>query len=187
METANLLGRALAKNNLRLVYGGGDNGLMGAVARGVLAEGGHVLGIIPEFLIAQEQSSGARNLDGATMVSVPDMHTRKHQMFEEADAFIALPGGIGTLEELVEIMTWSQLGRHSKPVMVLDIEDFWQPLQDMLDAMEAAHFLHNPAGARPAILQSVNAVITRLTETLPNHVEQAPPSKSPEPSRPAQM
>jgi len=173
METAKALGGALAEAGFRLVYGGGHNGLMGAVARGVLAKQGNVLGIIPEFLVHYEQSGGARNLDGAVMVTVPDMHTRKQKMFEEADAFIALPGGIGTLEELVEIMTWSQLSRHTKQVVVLDIERFWQPLEAMLDAMEAAQFLHNPAQARPQILQSVEQVVTHLTRS----VAAAPPSK----------
>ncbi|MEM1038919.1 MAG: TIGR00730 family Rossman fold protein [Pseudomonadota bacterium] len=166
METAFTLGEALANAQIRLVYGGGDNGLMGAVARGALSRDGAVLGIIPEFLVNYEQSGGARNLEGADMVTVPDMHTRKQRMFEEADAFIALPGGIGTLEELVEIMTWSQLGRHTKPVLVLDVDGFWQPLTTMLDAMEATGFLHSAQRAKPKVFNSVEALGAYLVPKL---------------------
>ena len=94
--------------------GGGDKGLMGAIAESVLAGSGEVLGIIPEFLLKSEQAGGADNLIGVDMRTVPDMHTRKRIMFEESDAFIAMPGGIGTLEELVEVLTWAQLGAASK-------------------------------------------------------------------------
>ncbi|MEM9678357.1 MAG: TIGR00730 family Rossman fold protein [Pseudomonadota bacterium] len=166
METAFALGEALANAQLRLVYGGGDNGLMGAVARGALSKGGAVLGIIPEFLVNYEQSGGARNLEGAELITVPDMHTRKQRMFEEADAFIALPGGIGTLEELVEIMTWSQLRRHTKPVLVLDVDGFWQPLTTMMDAMETSGFLHNAERAKPGVFGSVEALTAHLVPKL---------------------
>lgn len=140
---ASELGQIMARRDLALVYGGGDSGLMGAVARGALGEGGRVTGVIPEFLLSREQAEGARGLDGATIEVVPDMHRRKHRMFELSDAFIALPGGIGTLEELVEMMTWSQLGRHKKPMGVLDVDGFWQPLMTLIAHMSDSGFLHN--------------------------------------------
>ena len=117
LEAANTLGRAMAAAGIRLVYGGGSIGLMGAVARSVLENGGEVTGIIPEFLVRREIM-----LEGVTDFHVvEDMHTRKRMMFERSDAFVALPGGIGTLEEVVEQMTWAQLGRHAKPIVLADI------------------------------------------------------------------
>ena len=161
---AHALGAALAGAGMGLVYGGGDKGLMGAVARGTLSGGGAVLGIIPEFLLAKEQPDGADDLAGAQMRVVPDMHTRKHAMFEAADAFVALPGGIGTLEELVEMLTWAQLRRHAKPVAVLDVGGFWQPLAALLDRMEHAGFLHNAEAARPTIYDEVDALVAGLAK-----------------------
>ena len=104
----------MAAGGIRLVYGGGNIGLMGTVARAVLDNGGQVTGIIPEFLKTRERMLA----DVHDLVVVPDMHTRKRIMFERADAFVALPGGVGTLEELVEQLTWSQLGRHRKPILI---------------------------------------------------------------------
>ena len=103
-----------------LVYGGGDVGLMGTVARAALAAGGHVTGIIPDFLQAREHMLA----DIQETVVVSDMHTRKRLMFERSDAFVTLPGGIGTLEELVEQLTWAQLGRHRKPVVLVSVAEF---------------------------------------------------------------
>lgn len=151
VEAANELGTLLAAADIRLVYGGGDLGLMGAVAHGVLAGGGKVIGVIPEFLLSKEQPEGAERLKSAEMVTVPDMHTRKQMMFEQADAFIALPGGIGTLEELIEMLTWAQLARHTKPIAVLNTKGFWDPLIELIDHMESAGFLHNPGPARPLV------------------------------------
>jgi uncharacterized protein (TIGR00730 family) len=137
MQAARLLGEAMARQNVGLVYGGGDLGLMGEIARAVLASGGHVTGIIPHFLERRE-----RMLDAAQdMIVVPDMHTRKRLMFEKADAFVALPGGVGTLEELVEQLTWVQLGRHTKPVVIADLDGFWGPLLALLDHMRAERFI----------------------------------------------
>jgi uncharacterized protein (TIGR00730 family) len=136
-ETAAELGRLMAEEGINLVYGGGDVGLMGIVARGVLDHGGHVTGIIPDFLQRRE------NLleDVQETLIVPDMHTRKQAMFERADAFVALPGGIGTLEELVEQMTWAQLGRHNKPILLLDVAGFWRPLLQLLEHMRSYGFI----------------------------------------------
>ena len=136
-EAARALGRALAQARIGLVYGGGNVGLMGAVARAVLDHGGHVTGIIPDFLKSRE-----RMLDDVQeTIVVPDMHTRKKLMFERADAFVALPGGIGTLEELVEQMTWAQLGRHDKPIVLLSVDNFWAPLLTLLDHMRTSGFI----------------------------------------------
>ena len=121
---ARALGTALARAGIGLVFGGGSCGLMGVVARAVLAEGGEARGIIPGFLDEREVAlTGLTNLE-----IVPDMHVRKQRMFEAADAFVALPGGIGTLEELAEQLTWIQLGRHAKPLVIADIGGFWRPL-----------------------------------------------------------
>lgn len=162
MEAANILGRSLAVNNLRLVYGGGNRGLMGAVARGVLENGGSVLGVIPEFLQAYEQSKGTEGLEEIELIVVPDMHTRKQMMFEQADAFVALPGGIGTLEELVEMQTWAQLDRHQKPIGILNVNDFWSPYVELLQHMDDAAFLHNPERITPLVFEDANEIVPRL-------------------------
>jgi uncharacterized protein (TIGR00730 family) len=137
VEAATALGKVLAENNIRLVYGGGSIGLMGAVAKSTLDHGGAVTGIIPEFLRGRENAL-ARVQE---MIVTPDMHERKRLMFERSDAFVALPGGIGTLEELVEQMTWQQLGRHNKPIMLANIDGFWEPLLALLTHMRATQFI----------------------------------------------
>lgn len=134
---AETLGKALAEAGIGLVYGGGNVGLMGTVAGAVLAHGGHVTGIIPDFLKSRE-----RMLDEIQeTIVVEDMHTRKRLMFERSDAFVALPGGIGTLEELVEQLTWAQLGQHRKPILLLSVADFWTPLLTLLDHMRDQGFI----------------------------------------------
>ena len=133
VEAAITLGKTFAENGVRLVYGGGSLGLMGAVAKSMLDHGGTVTGIIPEFLTARENAL-ARVQE---MIVTPDMHERKRLMFERSDAFVALPGGIGTLEELVEQLTWQQLGRHTKPVLLANIDGFWEPLLALLAHMRA--------------------------------------------------
>ncbi len=139
MESAKAFGEILAREGVSLVYGGGSKGLMGAVADAVHENGGHVVGVIPEFLQARELA-----YDGATeLIVTPDMHERKRIMFERADAFVALPGGIGTLEELIEQMTWAQLGRHKKPVLFANINGFWDPLVDLLNHMKQKGFIHS--------------------------------------------
>lgn len=136
-QAAKALGQAMAESGIRLVYGGGDVGLMGTIARSVLDHGGFVTGIIPEFLKAREIMIP----DAQETHVVPDMHTRKRMMFEKADAFVALPGGVGTLEELVEQMTWAQLGRHRKPILLANVDGFWQPLLDLLEHMRQTGFV----------------------------------------------
>ena len=137
IETAIELGKALAENGIRLVYGGGSVGLMGAVAKSTLDHGGSVTGIIPDFLRAKENALAHVQ----EMIVTPDMHERKRLMFERSDAFVALPGGIGTLEEVVEQMTWAQLGRHTKPIMLANIDGFWEPLLALLTHMRVTQFI----------------------------------------------
>ena len=137
-EAARALGCAMAAAGVRLVYGGGNVGLMGTVAKAVLDGGGEVTGIIPEFLKSKERMLGAVQ----ELIVTADMHERKRLMFERADAFVALPGGIGTLEELVEIMTWAQLDRHRKPILLLNIAGFWDPLMALFGHMAEKGFLH---------------------------------------------
>ena len=135
--SAAALGRALARQGLRLVYGGGNVGLMGAMAGACAAGGGDVLGIIPRALASQEVS-------GTTVgrqVVVNNMHERKKMMADEADAFVALPGGFGTIEELQEAICWNQLGVHSKPVGVLDVADFFKPLLSFYDHLVTQGFV----------------------------------------------
>ena len=137
VEAAKALGKSLAENGIRLVYGGGSIGLMGAVATSALDHGGSVTGIIPDFLTTRENALTRVQ----EMIVTPDMHERKRLMFERSDAFVALPGGIGTLEELVEQLTWKQLGRHTKPILLANIDGFWEPLLALLAHMRATEFI----------------------------------------------
>ncbi len=137
LELAQHLGRRLAARGLGLVYGGGSVGLMGAVADAVLAEGGEVIGVIPESMLKHEVAHhGCSDL-----IVVADMFVRKARMMEAADAFISLPGGIGTLDELFEVMTWNQLGYLAKPNGLLDVGGFWDPLETLLDALVVGGFV----------------------------------------------
>jgi len=132
-DEARSLGRLLAERGIRLVYGGGNIGLMGILADEVLSGGGQVIGVIPRHLVERELAHA-----GATeMRIVGSMHERKALMAELADAFVALPGGIGTFEELLEIMTWAQLGLHNKPIGLLDACGYYRPLLALLQ--NAAH------------------------------------------------
>jgi len=139
VEAANALGRSFAESDIRLVYGGGSIGLMGAVATSTLDHGGKVTGIIPDFLTLRENALTRVQ----EMIVTPDMHERKRLMFEHSDAFVALPGGVGTLEELVEQLTWSQLGRHRKPILIANINAFWEPLIELLAHMKRSGFIHS--------------------------------------------
>ncbi len=139
---AQKLGAALAENNIGLVYGGGSLGLMGEVARSTIDHGGRVTGIIPGFLVEKE----AMMRDVHEVIVTEDMHERKRLMFERSDAFVALPGGVGTLEELVEQLTWVQLGRHTKPVIVANIDGFWTPFLALLTHMKMDTFIRPGPG-----------------------------------------
>jgi uncharacterized protein (TIGR00730 family) len=142
-QAAEDLGRAIAARGMRLVYGGGRIGLMGILADAALAAGGEVVGVIPEFLRGLEVAH-----EGLTELRVvPTMHDRKRAMFELADAFVVLPGGIGTLDESIEIASWKQLGLHDKPIVVCDVANFWRPLAALVDHVIAERFAH-PEHAR---------------------------------------
>lgn len=161
MAAARTLGKAIAENGLRLVYGGGTKGIMGAVASGVLSNGGQVTGIIPEFLVDMEATRHSLGqLD--ELIITPDMHARKHTMFERADAFVALPGGIGTLEEIVEVMTWAQLGRHEKPMVFANIGGFWNPMLELLRHMTEQGFVHTAHRVQPIVVDEVEGIIPAI-------------------------
>lgn len=152
------LGRIFAENNIRLVYGGGAVGLMGAIARSVLDHGGAVTGIIPDFLRARENALTKVQ----EMIVTPDMHERKRLMFERSDAFVALPGGVGTLEELVEMMTWQQLGRHAKPILLANIDGFWEPLLALLAHMRNAEFIRPSLEVDVLKAERIEDILPRL-------------------------
>jgi hypothetical protein len=159
-ETARVLGRALAKNGIALVYGGGGLGLMGEVARATLEGGGKVTGIIPEFLTAREHMLK----DVTDLVVTQDMHQRKRLMYEKSDAFVALPGGIGTLEELVEQLTWAQLGQHRKPIVLANIADFWTPFLNLLDHMRAEAFIRPGLEVRFGVVTDADQIVPRVQQ-----------------------
>ncbi len=158
MDAARRLGEILAIEGVGLVYGGGSRGLMGAVATSVLDHGGHVTGIIPEFLQNREQTLKRAQ----EIIVTPDMHVRKQTMFDKADAFVALPGGIGTLEELVEQLTWAQLGRHKKPILIMNIKNFWDPLCALLDHMRRLEFIRLELGVTLLVAERPEDVLPKL-------------------------
>jgi hypothetical protein len=169
---AEALGRDMARQDVRLVYGGGSIGLMGVLARAVMEHGGRVTGIIPQFL--RDREVMLREVDD--LVVTADMHERKRIMFERSDAFVALPGGIGTLEEVVEMMTWAQLDQHAKPVMIVNIGGFWDPLIEQFGRMTSEGFLHkaflgNHVDLPVRFVDSVADVIPTLREAVA-HVPQ---------------
>jgi uncharacterized protein (TIGR00730 family) len=160
VKAASKLGKILAENGIRLIYGGGSVGLMGALAESVLEHGGAVTGIIPEFLTKRERP---RRL-AQELIVTRDMHDRKRLMFEHADAFVALPGGLGTLEELIEQITWAQLGRHKKPILVANIGGYWDPLLVLVDHMRAVKFVPPPLQVDFLITESVDEILPMLRE-----------------------
>lgn len=170
MEAARTLGTAMAKAGIGLVYGGGSLGLMGETARSVLKAGGHVTGIIPEFLIKQEMMlEDVQELEVTT-----NMHERKMSMFEKADGFVALPGGIGTLEELVEVSTWAQLKQHSKPIIVANINNYWGPFIELLDHMREQEFIRVGMAVHFDKVDTAEDVVPRFKTRLRQHKSQRP-------------
>jgi uncharacterized protein (TIGR00730 family) len=159
---ARQFGQVLAENRIRLIYGCGSTGLMGTLARAVHDHGGEITGIIPEFLKAQERLFR----DADEIIVTADMHERKRLMFERADAFVALPGGIGTVEELVEQLTWAQLGRHRKPILLANVAGFWDPLITVFEHLRGAAFL--PGGRRLAYIavDGVERILPALAAAL---------------------
>ncbi|HQS09396.1 MAG TPA: TIGR00730 family Rossman fold protein [Xanthobacteraceae bacterium] len=158
VEEARRFGEILARNGVRLVYGGGGVGLMGEVATAVARNGGEVTGIIPQFLISRERAFD----HGGELVVTTDMHERKKLMFERADAFVALPGGVGTLEELVEQLTWAQLGQHQKPILVANIAGFWDPFLSLLDHMRANAFIRGTAPVNVLVAEDAGQILPML-------------------------
>lgn len=138
IEAARTLGEAFAREKIRLIYGGGGIGMMGAVADAVQNKGGSVLGIIPEFLVVREHAADSNR----ELLVVRDMHERKRAMFEKADAFVALPGGVGTLEELVEQLAWLQLDQHRKPLLLANINGFWNPLIALFRHLDSQGYVY---------------------------------------------
>lgn len=165
------LGTFLAAQNISLVYGGGKIGLMGALADAALAGGGEVIGIIPHHLIAMEV--GHRQL--TSLIAVDSMHARKHQMAELADGFIALPGGIGTAEELLEVFTWLQLGIHAKPVGVLNVNGYFDHLLQFLAHMEQTGFFKRAHREMLLIDQSPAALLDQMRGFVPTRIDKRIP------------
>jgi uncharacterized protein (TIGR00730 family) len=160
VAAAKSFGRILAENGIRLIYGGGSVGLMGALAESVLDHGGAVTGVIPDFLVNREHML----VRVQERIITRDMHERKRTMFERADAFVALPGGIGTLEELVEQLTWAQLGRHKKPILLLNSERFWDPLCALLEHMQKLEFIRPGLSVKYLVTERVEEILPKLTE-----------------------
>jgi uncharacterized protein (TIGR00730 family) len=160
VEAARAFGAILAKNGIRLIYGGGSKGLMGALAISTLDRGGTVTGVMPDFLVGPElmlERAQERIVTG-------DMHERKRIMFERADAFVALPGGIGTLEELVEQLTWAQIGRHKKPILILNVDHFWDPLCALFDQMKRLEFIRTGLTVNLLVADRVEDILPKLRE-----------------------
>jgi len=157
-DAARQFGAALAARGLGLVYGGGRVGLMGAVADAALAAGGEVIGVIPQELVDRELAHG-----GVTELRVVgSLHERKALMAELADAFVALPGGFGTLDELMEQLTWSQLGLHAKPVGLLDVEEYWRPLIALARHATEEGFVRESDLAAIAVATDADGLLDRL-------------------------
>ncbi|WP_300298786.1 TIGR00730 family Rossman fold protein [Ferrovibrio sp.] len=155
---AQILGRRLAENGIRLIYGGGRIGLMGVVAEAALAAGGEVVGIIPNHLHDWEVGH-----TGLTELHVVDsMHTRKRMMVDMSDAFIAMPGGLGTLDEFFEVVTWRQLKLHDKPVIVLNTGDYWHPLLALVEAVIERGFARRTATTLFTVVDDAEAVVAAL-------------------------
>jgi len=159
IAAATRLGEIFAGAGVGLVYGGGATGMMGTVASATQKGGGEVIGVIPSFLRVRENM-----FRGATeMVVTEDMHERKRIMFERSDAFVALPGGIGTLEELVEQITWAQLGRHKKPILIANIKGFYDGLLAVFEHMSRAGFIHTGTRLNFLVTDDVEKILPMLT------------------------
>jgi uncharacterized protein (TIGR00730 family) len=155
-----MLGRSMAEQGIGLVYGGASVGLMGEIARAALDAGGQVTGIRPPNLPAHEVPLA----DVQEFIEVRTLHERKMLMFERADAFVALPGGVGTLEELVEQITWGQLGHHSKPVLIANIDDYWNPLLRLFEQMRELGFISSSLNVNFHVADRVEDIIPMLQQ-----------------------
>jgi uncharacterized protein (TIGR00730 family) len=168
VEAARALGRILATTRIGLVYGGGSLGLMGEVARSVLDHGGHVTGIIPGFLSEREHML----IEAQELIVVDDMHQRKQLMFVKSDGFVALPGGLGTLEEFVEQLTWTQLGRHAKPIVLANIDGFWDPLLALFDKMSSETFIRPGLELKMTVADCVEDILPAIERGLVPYPEE---------------
>ena len=157
-DAATALGRELAKAGVRLVYGGGRVGMMGLLADATLDAGGEVIGVIPHFLDELEVG----NNRCTQLIRTSSMHERKSRMAELSDGFVALPGGLGTLDETFEIVTWRQLGLHDKPVIILDIDGYWDPLRALIDHLVAENYAKPPHGAIFNFVHAVGDILPAL-------------------------
>jgi uncharacterized protein (TIGR00730 family) len=162
MRAAAAFGKILADNGIALVYGGGTIGLMGAIAESVIGHGGQVIGVIPDFLAAREIAKR----DATELIITDDMHERKRIMFDRSDAFVALPGGLGTLEELTEQLTWAQLGRHRKPILIANIDGFWDPLLAMMAHMRQLAFIRDGLEIDLLTADRVDDILPKLRRSM---------------------
>ena len=170
MAAAKTLGLAMVAAGIGLVYGGGSLGLMGQVAKTVLEAGGHVTGVIPEFLGTKE-----RMLTGVNeLIVTKSMHERKMTMFEHSTGFAALPGGIGTLEELTEISTWAQLDQHAKPIILCNIENYWEPYLTLLKHMRAENFIREGMEFKMDVVKAAQDVVPAFEYRLANSQQKVP-------------
>jgi uncharacterized protein (TIGR00730 family) len=166
MLQATLLGQILAKQNIELVYGGARVGLMGALADGVLSEGGKVIGVLPRFLQSREIAH-----DGLTeLILVESMHERKTKMNELCDGVIAMPGGFGTLEEFFEMLTWAQLGLHKKPIAILNVDGFYNPLTTLVQTMVDKGFLKEENQQMLLISNNIDDLLVKMRNYIPPRV-----------------
>ena len=168
-EAARDFGKILAAAEISLVYGGGSLGLMGEIARSVIRHGGRVTGIIPAFLSAREHML----LEAHELVVVDNMHQRKHLMFMKSDAFVAMPGGLGTLEEFVEQLTWSQLEQHQKPIVLTNIDGYWNSLLSQFERMREEGFIRRGLELHLEVVDRVDAIIPAITRALVPRDEEA--------------
>jgi uncharacterized protein (TIGR00730 family) len=157
-QAAQTLGVSLASAGMNLIYGGGSHGLMGLVARAAKSAGGKVTGIIPRDLMARERPDVTLH----ELIITDNLHQRKMAMFDRADAFVALPGGIGTLEELVEQLTWGQLDLHTKPTVIVNVNDYWRPLLVLLEQMRSQRFIRQGLTPRFEVVSEAADVVPLL-------------------------
>jgi uncharacterized protein (TIGR00730 family) len=167
-EAAYEFGRQLALHNIDLVFGGGSVGLMGVVSQGVAAGGGRSIGVITRMLVEREAANGHLT----RLEVVESMHERKQRMFELADAFVALPGGVGTVDETIEVITWRQLGLHDKPIVIVDQDGYWQPLEQLM-----RHVVRS--GFALASLHGLYSIVPSISDVL-NTLQAAPPPAIPD-------
>lgn len=158
--TTHAFGQLMAKAGMTLVYGGGRVGLMGILADSVLDAGGRAIGIIPEHISKRE----IQHKELTELHVVDSMHIRKQMMVDKSDAFVVLPGGIGTLDELCEVMTWRQLGIHDKPIIIVNVQDYWTPFIKMIDNVISQRFMREEDRRLITVVDTIEGAITALTE-----------------------